>query len=220
MRIAGEINHGGYTWYSLPDDMRSLFPTGYDLGVFRDGQMAMFYGGAGLLDTMINQVTFDWDFIGTPGGRAVATLDIVGISAITQHPQEAYELARWMGHGTEGSLRRLEYARQMGIVVSALPVTQSQQVIESLLESVPAEGLRSIYNSLERVLTDGIRVLPGYMQARFSAPTGVQIPGTAHNNAGVETIIRYAILGYVDFADFSALAEQIAQEQLDMARIR
>ena len=182
--------------------------------------MAMFYGGAGMINTMVNQVTFDWDFIGTPGGRAVSTLDIIGISATTQHPEEAYALARWMGHSVEGNLRRLQYAREMGITINALPVTHNQQVVDSLLESVPADGLRGIYASLGLVLMDGIRVLPGYMQARFSAPTGVQIPGTTHTNAGVETIIRYSILGYVDFEEHSALAEQIAQEQLDMARIR
>jgi len=213
--LAADIYHGGYSFNGItPEAERAYFPVGYDLGAFRYGQMGMFYGGAWLLDILLNQVDFDWDFIGVPGGRAVSTLDIVGISAYTSHPEEAYLLARWMGHGTEGNLRRLQYSREMGIAITTLPVTQNSQVLDVLWEIIPAPGLREVYSALDRVMIDGLRVLPGYMQARFSAPTGISIPGTNHTNATIEHLLRYGIIGGLDFPAYSAVAEDVARQQL------
>jgi len=216
---ASALHRDGYTFASIPPDrVRDYFPIGYDLGAFRIGQVAMFYGGAWLMDIMLNEVAFDWDFIGVPGGRSVVTLDIHGVSVNTEHPEEAYLLARWMGHGQEGNLRRLQYAREMGITLDNFPITQNQEVLDSLWETIPAPGFRYVYDAMERALVDGARVLPGYMQARLSAPTGVDIPGTLQSNTVVGTLLNYSILGYVDFADYAAIAEEVARQQLDAAR--
>jgi len=219
IRIAAEIYSGGYTFNSLTSEaIRAHFPVGYDLGAFRAGQMAMFYGGSGLMDIMLNEVDFEWDFIGVPGGRTVTTLNIMGISAFTNHPEEAYQLARWMGHGAEGNLRRLQYAREMEIVMNTLPVTQSSEVLESLWETIPAPGLREVYSTLGRALIDGLRVLPGYMSGRFSAPTGINIPGTTHTNATVDPVLRYSIIGGINFANHSAGLEDIVRQELELAQ--
>ncbi|MCL2571646.1 MAG: extracellular solute-binding protein [Defluviitaleaceae bacterium] len=217
--IASDIFNSGFTFYSIPaGDVSDYFPIGYVLGAFRYGQMGMYYGGAWLMDVMLNQVSFDWDFIGVPGGRSVVSLEVIGVYANTAHPEEAYLLAQWMGHGTEGNLRRLQYARDMGITMNVLPVTQNRQVLDSLWQTIPAPGLQEVYAALDRAMIDGMGVLPGYMQARFSAPTGVAIPGTNHTNAGVDDIIRYSIIGDVDYSRYSALAEDVARHQIEIAR--
>ena len=218
IRIAGELYRMSYTFASIPTNIVSgHFPIGYDLGAFRVGQMAFFYGGAGLMDMMENQVYFDWDFIGVPGGRAITTLEIIGISAASSHPEEAYLLARWMGHGTEGNLRRMQYIQEMGIIPGSLPISGNRQVLDALFQIIQAPGLAEVYNAMDRALIDGHRVLPGYMQARFSAPTGVSIAGTQHTNVGVDLLIRYSIIGDVNFADYAAVAEEVARQQLDAA---
>jgi len=83
---------------------------------------------------------------------------------------------------------------------------------------MPVPGLRYIYASMDRALLDGLRILPGYMQARFSAPTGVEIYGTPHTDAGIDPLIRYSITGDINFQDYSRLAEDVARQQLDAAR--
>lgn len=219
VRIATELYNGGYAFYGIPTDTAaSYFPAGYALGAFRDGQMAFLYGGSWLNDIMINQMEFDWQFIGVPGGRSIVTLEALGVSSRTNHPEEAYLLARWMGHGTEGSLRRLEYAREMGLVPGSLPVSQNREVLESLFEIMPVPGLREIYESMDTALIDGLRVLPGYMQARYTAPTGIDIYGTTHTDVGVDTLIRYSIAGYIYFPDHSDTAEDVARHQLNIAQ--
>lgn len=219
IRLAALLHSSGYTFSSIADeDVRDYFPIGYNLGAFRYGQIAMFYGGSWLMDTMLNQIAFDWDFIGVPGGRSVVTLDIIGVSANTNHPEEAYLLARWMGHGVEGNMRRLQYANEMGITLNTLPITQNPQVLDILLESISAPGLRDVYDSMERALVDGARVLPGYMQARHSAPTGVSIPGTVHTNATVNSLITYSILEHVYFPNYSSVARDVSDMQLEAAR--
>jgi len=221
IRIASELHSEGYSFEGL-QDAADYFPIGYDLGAFRTGQMAFFYGSTGLMNMMVNQIDFDWDFIGVPGGRAITTLEVVGISATSRHPEEAYLLASWMGFSTEGSLRRMEYAAEIGMVVDSLPLSQSTQVLNALWQIIPAAGLREVYNAMDRVLVDGLRVLPGYIQARFSAPTGVAIVGTPHTNAGIDPLMLYSIIGDVHFPNYSAMAEELSRQQLDdaMAALR
>jgi len=216
---ARQLFSGGYTFDSIPHEtVGDYFPIGYELGAFRNGQIAMFYGGAWMMDIMLNQVAFDWDFIGVPGGRSVVTLDILGVSATTEYPEEAYLLARWMGHGREGNLRRIQYARELGITLGSFPITQYQPVLDSLWETIPAPGFRYVYETMERALVDGARVLPGYMQARLSAPTGVNIPGTVYTNVPVGPLLTHSILGYVYFPDHAAAAQEVARQQLEAAR--
>ena len=219
VRVAKDIHGGGYTFNSIPAELvRDYFPIGYDLGAFRYGQMAMYYGGAWMMDIMLNQVAFDWDFIGVPGGRSVATLDILGVSANTAHPEEAYLLARWMGHGVEGNIHRIQHARAMGITMSSFPISQNSYVLDNLWGMITAPGFRAVYDSMERVLVDGARVLPGYMQARFSAPTGVDIPGTPHRNAAVGSLLTYSIWGNVYFPNHSEVAAEVMRQQIEAGR--
>ena len=216
VRVAGELHRMGYTFDGLAD-AAAYFPIGYSLGAFRVGQMAFFYGSTRLMNMMATQIDFDWDFIGVPGGRAITTLEVVGISANTRHPEEAYLLARWMGFCADGSLRRMQIARDLGIVPESFPLSQSARVLNALWPIAPAAGLREVYNAMDRVLVDGLRVMPGYIQARFSAPTGVAIVGTPHNNAGIDPLMLYSIIGDVYFPYYSAMAEELARQQLEEA---
>jgi len=221
IRNAADIYHGGYAFLNLDETTRSsYFPIGYDLGAFRNGQMAFFYGGSWLMGFMLTQVDFDWDFIGVPGGRSIVAMEIIGVYANTDHPEEAYKLAQWMGHSTEGNLRRLQYAQEMGITPNVLPASQNSQVLGTLWQTIPAQGFAQVYGAMDRALIDGRRVLPGYMQARYSAPTGVTIEGTAHINAGIDPLINYSITGDINFEDHSQMAEDIARQQLEAAQER
>jgi len=218
VRIAAELYGYGSTYYGVPVDTRIYhFPSGYAIGAFRDGQMAFLYGDSGLAEILIGHVPFEWAFIGVPGGRSIVTLEALGISSTTSHPEEAYLLARWMGHGVEGNLRRLEYSREMGLMPNNLPVTQNRAVLEELWQILPVPGIVEVYASMDRALINGLRVMPGYMQARFTAPTGVNVYGSALSDIGVESLIRYSITGYAYFPYHSQTAEEVARYQLDAA---
>ena len=218
VRIASELHAGGYTFAGLSDELARHFPSEYAMGAFRDGQMAFLYGGSWLMDSMLAQANFDWGFIGTPGGRAVVALEVIGISANTSHPYEAYLLAKWMGHGTAGSMHRLWLAGDLDVAIEGLPVSQNPYVLDELVRNLPVPGLREVYASMDMALLDGHRVMPGYMQARFSAPTGVEIERAGLENASVDNLIRYSIMGHVDFARVSEIAEEVARRQLEAAR--
>lgn len=215
IHLASELYSNGYTFDGIP--YTGNFAAGNDLGVFMEGQMAFFYAGSWLADLMVNQAGFDWEFIGVPGGRSVITLEVVGISSTTDHPDEAYLFAKWMGHGTEGSLQRLKYAQEMDVIPSSWPVSQNREVMEELFQILPIPGLTEVYESLYRALIDGLRVLPGYMQARFTAPTGINIYGSRLADIGVDQLIRYSITGYAYFPDHGNIAEEIARYQFNSA---
>ena len=213
--IAAELHNGGYALEGLQGT--GNFPTGNALEAFKNGQMAFFYAGTWLADVMIGQLEFDWGFISIPGGRPIVTLETIGIYSNTSHPYEAYLFARWMGHSTEGNLRRLQYASEIGITPNILPVTQNAEVLEALLQINPIPELSEIYASLGRALIDGQGILPGYTQARFTAPTGVEVYGSQHTNIDVDRLIRYSIEGRVYFPDHSHIAEEVARHQLKSA---
>ena len=214
--IAAELHSLGHTFEGLDTyTQRGTFPSGYGLGAFLDGQMAFFYGGSWLLGRMINQANFEWDFIGTPGGRAVVALEIVGISHTTSYPEEAFKLASWMGHGTNGNLHRLSLAEELGTAIESLPVTQNPYVLAKLMQIIPSYGLQYIYAAMDRVLLDGQRINPGYMHARFLTPTGVDIPGYAI--VGVDHVMRHSIMGNLYYPEHSATLEDIVRRQLEAA---
>jgi len=218
VRIAAEFYGGGYSFDGIREELVAAhFPAGYSIGAFRDGQMAFFYSDVWFADLLIGHVGFDWAFIGVPGGRSIVTLEALGISTTTNHPEEAYLLARWMGHSIEGSLRRLEYAREMDILPNSLPVSHNRYVLAELMQILPIHGLVEVYASMDMALIDALRVMPGYMQARFTAPTGVSVPGSQLQDIGVDHLIRYSITGNAYFPDYSQIAEEVARYQLNAA---
>ena len=215
IHVAAELHNGGFVFDGLA--YTGAFAADDAFISFIEGQVALFYGGTWLAEVVLNQAEFDWEFIGVPGGRSVVTLEVLGISSTTSHPEEAYAFARWMGHGTEGSLRRLEYAQDMGLAPQVWPTAQSSDVLGELLAILPVPGLAELYHHLDRALISGLRVMPGYMQARFTAPTGVNVPGSQLANIGVDQLIRYSILGYTHYPEHSATAEAVARYQLNAA---
>jgi len=219
VRIATELNSNGFTWLGLDDDQRNnFFGTTWDGQGFRDGNVAFLQDGTWAMESLsIDAAHFDWDFISVPGQRPVLTIDILGIASTSQHPEEAYLFAKWMGHGDAGFARRIELSEAAGSSVGTLPFTNNQTILDAFWANMDTPGLRAAYAALGNALIDGNKFVPGHLQARFHAPTGISIGD--NDNASMGDAIWNAMLGNINFPDhaanLNAIANQAHQAELD-----
>jgi len=202
--LAAELAATGMTYGGLSYEQREAFAAPWAGGAFNQGQVAFLWDGSWVIDWLPRyaaEANFELDFIGVPGGRTVITLDILGIASTTQHPEAAYMFARWMGHGVEGYLRRIQIAQENGININSLPASGDARVLEAFWNIVTIPGLRTAIEHMDNALIDGNKIVPGHVQGRFYAQTGISIPGTDYDNATVNQVIHHSIVGNINFAD-------------------
>lgn len=213
LRLAGELGQNGFVWSGLSEDQReSAFGTTDSTDAFRNGQMAFWWNGTWMNGQFADQLTFDWDFVGAPGGRSVLAMDVLAVAATSEHPEEAFLFAQWMGFGNEGFTSRMEIAQENNIEINSLPVTTNATVLEKYWEMVNVPGVKAAYEHLDSAMVEGRRFVPGFVEARWTAPTGISIPGTDYDNATIGQIIDHSIIGNVNFADHAANIHNLAQE--------
>lgn len=210
VRMAFELTSNGFTYSGLTDAQRGMWPGDSDIAVFRDGQMGMFFAGTWMNDDFSRTLSFDWDFIGVPGNRPVVALDIMGIASTTEHPEEAYLLAKWMGFGSEGYLRRMAIAKQMGIEINSLPVTTDEQVLSVYWQNASVPGLIEAYRFLDSAMIDGNKFVPGHVQARYEGRTGIAAGGD--DNANIWMVFNQSINGNLNFATFATIVNTVANQ--------
>jgi len=215
MRIANELSMGGYTFVGLDGEFReATFDGGWHGEVFNNGQIAMRFEGTWFNPNNYD-LPFEWDFIGVPGGRNILVIDIMGISANTQHAYEAYLLAKWMGHGDAGFSARMDAAESLGLNVATLPMTNNAAILDRYwAQWGHAPGMMAAYNALDNAIIDGNKVVPGHIPARYQAITGLHIAHYENANMGAAIfwLPNVASPGFADHAaHLNALANQAFQ---------
>ncbi len=106
-----------------------------------------------------------WPYPGGAAGQFPPTiLDYVCVSSMTEYPQEAYLLAKWMSFGKEGWLLRLAEMKDRGdLYLDRYPISDYPEVwteTEYFVDYV--EGLRENLAIIEFGKPDTDKWLPGY----------------------------------------------------------
>ena len=94
-----------------------------------------------------------------PMGDAKEELAIVDngvISASTEHPREAWELAKWMCWGPQAALKRQETYRANNCSVSRMPVVSTPEVWQDLVDHAD-ENIKGFYQA---ILDRGVGFVP------------------------------------------------------------
>lgn len=193
-------------------DLSLIFPEGDQ---FANGNVLAKFDYSwnfGFMQKNINDGTYTWelDFIGTPvvnGNKRVPTVsDFFAIAVNTKHPEEAYLLAKWMGFGKEGYLKRIELSKTVeGIAqVNFAPLQSDEELLDEFFELYPSfMGLRTIIES-GSFIVEPTKYLPGYINARYQ--------GTYDADRKMGDIIDELRLGKVQLADIKReLNERINQ---------
>ena len=133
------------------------------VGMNIDGSWQMWF-----IDPMYENYGIEVGFWPYPGGDAgqfpPTILDYLVISSQTEHPEEAYLLAKWMSFGKEGWLERLDALDEQGVLyLDRFPVADYQEVWEAAEDFLwYVEGVQENVDLFEYSKPDVDKWLPGY----------------------------------------------------------
>lgn len=152
-----------------PEEMAELG----DIWPWYEGLIGMKIDGSWnlwMVDQMYEEKGIEVGFWPYPGGSAgqfpPTILDFSCVSSQTDHPKEAYLLAKWMTFGREGWLTRLDLMGQRGdLYLDRYPIANYPEVWNEAQMYVDyIEGLRESIDLLEYSKPDVDKWLPGYKQ--------------------------------------------------------
>lgn len=98
----------------------------------------------------------------TDSGRIQSVIDLGAVSATTQHPQEAYELLRFMTFSAEGWAAKLDYCRENTLLPAMLPVADDQEVWSQVKSFFHGEDYAAVFDTLPQWVAEARKWTPGY----------------------------------------------------------
>lgn len=159
-----------------------------------------------LIDEEQGLYQMDLDFIGTPVivdgvQRIPVVLDYLVAGQGTEHPEEAYLLAKWLGFGKDGYLKRLEIAQEFPAAgsVNFAPLQQDETLFDAYLALFPAGTMSEYRKVLEHdsFIIEGVKTVPGYSAARWNYQYGTY----GEDSYTIATMLDAIRSGQVNLAD-------------------
>jgi len=172
----------------------------------------------GWIQTKIADGDYTWelDFIGVPSVNGNKRIPIVAdfftVASNTKHPEEAYMLAKWMGFGKEGYLKRVELSNTVtGISkVNFTPIQNDDDLLDAYFSLYPGlPGLRTIIEA-GSFIVEPPKYLPGYVDARYQ--------GTFDADNKMGDIIIKLLAGEVQLADIRTSLNTKANDLFNQAK--
>lgn len=203
-----------YSWAGLSEDQKSL-TAGAEAGdydAWLQGYTAMWYDATyccgGYTDG--SGITYNVEYIGLPGGKNVIIPDYAFISSATKHPQEAWEFAKFMFWGPEAAKNRMAIdAADDSITWTAMPLTADEETLQGYFDAFPVKGVKEAYDSMATngTVVEAFKFAPGYSNARWNGPTGVELDG---EEANMSKILNKCISGELSIDDYAAQLNTLA----------
>lgn len=160
--------------------------------------------------TVPQETGCEFVFYALPMGEGKGELTIVDngvISASTQYPREAWELAKWMSWGPQAALVRQQTYRSLGYPVSRMPVVSTPEVWQDLLDNA-SDDVKPFF---EAVLTRGVNFVPSNWQ---TAPGWSTIEAYYNSNDIDGKILRGELSAADVAAELQAVADQGVADHL------
>lgn len=162
------------------------------------------------------EIEFSLDFIGFPSVNGVKktpiSMDFNVISSQTQHPEEAYMLAKWLGFGKDGYAKRLHLSTTVdGLsIVNYAPLIPDAELLDAYFELYPSfVEYRKVIES-QSFIFEPVKNMVGYDYVRYN--------GTYDAENKMYDIIAKVLTGTTKLADVSTQlnkrANEIYQENL------
>ena len=217
LNLALELNSNGFVCEGFGYyERQELFGHGWCGATFFDGNLGLLWDGTWAVGGINDQADFNWEFIGVPGGRPMVTLDVLNVASTTASAEAAFLFANWMGSGTQGFTRRMEIAAEMGTIVSALPISGNQAMLNQFWDTLGVDGIATAYENMANALIDPNKVTPGWRDTRFYTDTGVAIGD--NDNANTWFFFYSAPQGNVNFADYLTRVNEAMQLRFESVR--
>lgn len=213
VNFAKEFWNGKYVYDALPDEVKQQYKAGWWGEVWDQGKIAIRWSGT--WDTAnFSTLPFKARFIGVPGGRTVLVGDFMIISKTTKYPKEAYEFAKYINFSKEGILKRLELDTENRWV--SLPINTDKEVLEAYFSKKKLfPGLDEAYENISKAMVEGVKIIPGYIRSRWTAPTGIKVGDNP--NATIGDVIWNSVRGDLNIADYAAQLNELANAEYQKA---
>ncbi|WP_423188866.1 ABC transporter substrate-binding protein [Alkalibacterium sp. f15] len=215
INTARDIAANGYAYVNMSEEDKERMSGGDSGAAFRNGQITYSFNGTWMNQSFTTETDFDWDFIGIPGGNNVIVNDFIGIAKSTENAEEAYEFAKFMSFGKEGFMQRVAFVEENDFGFNTLPISTDQEILDAYWEQVDIPGIKAAYDDLDGAMVEGFKVVPGYVNSRFEATTGVSIG--EEENATIGYILDQSVAGNVNFQDYASQLQELAQQAHDEA---
>ncbi len=206
-----------HTWQGLTDDQKTAFSAQGPWELFLNQESGVRWDGGWAVPFYAQNATFNWDFMGIPGGNQALVADILVVSASSANLEAAYDFAKWMSFSAEGYATEAQLAKDAGLVPNRMPVAISPESIDLYLSLVGDKpGLRQALENLDNSLVESLaKIVPGYINARWEGKPGIDIGENLDVN--MSFIFSNLATGAYKFEDYSEQLEAFANRILDEA---
>lgn len=216
LTTAGEMR--SHTWQGLTDEQKPNFKSQGPWELFLNQESGVRWDGGWAVPNYAQNATFNWDFIGVPGGNQAMAADIIVVSKTAPDLQAAYDFAKWMTFSAEGYAKESELAKAASAVPTRMPVSVTPESIDLYLSFVGDKpGLRQSLENLDNSLVESLaKIVPGYINARWEGKPGIDVG--EDKDVNMWYMFNFANDGKFKYEDYAAQLEEFANKILDDAR--
>lgn len=206
----GELR--SYTWQGLSEEQKANFTSTGPWELFLNQEVGMRWDASWAVPSYVQNATFEWDFIGIPGGNQALVIDVMVVSKTAASPEEAYEFAKWMTFSTEAYAKEAELAGAMGSAPK-MPVSVDAASLELYQEFVDKPGILAALDNLDNSMIESLaKIVPGYINARWEGKPGIDIGEDLDVNMWF--MFNFAHDGRYKYEDYSVQLEEFANQIL------
>lgn len=205
-----------YTWQGLSDEQKANFKSAGPWELFLNQEVGMRWDASWSVPGYVQNATFNWDFIGVPGGNQALVLDVVGVSKTAANLQEAYNFAKWLSFSKEAWHKEAELAKAMGSAPK-MPVSVDAETIEAYKAFVDKPGILKALENLDNSMIESMaKIVPGYVNARWEGKPGIDVG--EDKDVNMWYMFNFANDGKYKYEDYSAQLEEFANKLISDAR--
>lgn len=201
-----------YTWQGLSDEQKTKFKSTGPWELFLNQEVGLRWDASWALPGYVQNATFDWDFVGVPGGNQAVVFDVVGVAKTTANLEEAYNFAKWLSFSTDAYAKEVELARALGSAPK-MPVSIDAASIKLYTEFVDKPGVLKALDNLDNSMIESLaKIVPGYINARWEGKPGIDVGDDKDVNMWF--MFNFANDGRYKYEDYSAKLEEFANKIL------
>lgn len=203
------------TWQGLTDEQKANFTSVGPWELFMNQEAGVRWDASWNVPGWVQNATFNWDFVGVPGGTQALVFDMLGVSSTTTNLEAAYDFAKWMSFSSEAWAVEAELSAAAGSAPK-LPLSTDPALLEQYKTFVDKPGINAALANLDNSMLESLaKVVPGYINARWEGKPGIDIG--ADLDVNMWYMLNAAITGTIKFEDYSAQLETFANQTLDDA---
>lgn len=190
--LAKSIYKNKQTYANISEEEKKKLKGNNDWEAWCSGTVALKFDGSwSAMD--YSKLPFKVGFVGIPGSRSCVIPDFLIVSKTSKNTKEAYEFAKYMSaYSVEGFTKRMEISKDNHSIELSLPMVKGEKLINDYFSTIGIQGLKTAYIKIENNnYVEGVKILPGYNQARWNYITNIKIDKTENAKIGDVLVNTY-----------------------------